>query len=420
MDRTLGPVVSDGVWRDLVNEYGTPLVIVDATVIRERCRVLKTNLPNAIFYYALKANYNPFIVELILNQGFGFDAVSPNELALALAVGARPEQIVYVENNASPDDIRTAVDAGVRVVAGSLTSLARICHRWPGARVGVRINGDIGASAHRHTFTAGPKSKFGIHHTQIDQVLEIARSGRTRIDYLHQHIGSSWLGVDPFIKSVGFLLETVERFDDVGCVDFGGGFGVPYHPDDRHIDFAGLGRRLGERLGDFARRTGRRLDIAFEPGRFVVAESAVLLTTVTDRKAGVDGRVFVGTDTGFNHLVRPVLYNGYHDIRNLTGGDRPTDVVDVCGNLCEDTDFLARERPIPSPREGDVLAIMDVGAYGLCQASEYNLRTLPAEVMIDGGTVTLIRPRRRFADILDGFGYRPPAARPAAGAKIAV
>lgn len=402
--RVLDDLLSTGIWRDLVAEHGTPLVVVDAGVVRERARSLRRAFPDARLSYALKANYNPHIVKLIIDEGFGIDAVSPNEIRLALMLGVLPDDIVYVENATSPADLDYALEQGVRMVVGSLGALQRLGEKRPGSSVSLRVNGDIGASSHAYTFTAGPKSKFGIHVTQLPDARAIAEAAGVRIVGLQQHIGSNWLDPEPFIRAAEALIEWAKAFPDLVSLDFGGGFGIPYRPEDHHLDVHELGDAVRSLMRHHRAPSGKEYEIGFEPGRYLVAESSAILTRINDRKIGATGRVFVGTDTGFNHLIRPALYNAYHRILNLSAESREMERVDICGNLCEESDYLARERMMPAGEVGDILAIMDVGAYGLSQATDYNLRLIPPEILVDGGERRVIRKERTLADVMAQFG----------------
>ena len=401
--RTLDTVLASNVWRDLAETHGTPLVIVDAAIIRERCRALRAAFPAAKFFYAPKANYNPWLVKLIVGEGFGIDAVSPLEIELAFKVGVAPGDIAYVENSMSPGDLAFAVDAKVPIVLGSLGALERYSRANPGAAVGIRVNGEVGASEHHYTYTSGPRSKFGVHPSQFGEAKAIAAKHGVRIDRLHQHIGSNWLDTAPFLAAAKSLCELAEAFPDLETLDFGGGFGVPYHEGQEPLDLTALASEMTALLANYRREGGEPFNVAFEPGRYVVAESSAIVTRVNDRKTSGSGRVFVGTDTGFNHLIRPALYGSQHRILNLSSPDGEEETVDICGNLCEEADYLARDRALPHAEEGDFLAVMDVGAYGLAMGSDYNLRPLPPEILIDGDARKVIRRRQSFAELMQQF-----------------
>ncbi len=390
-------------WPDLVARYGTPLAICDVAFVREQCRRLKAAFDFCDLFYSVKANYNPALVRLMASEGLGVDAVSPNEVELALRCGIAPSRVVYVENNMTDSEMDFAVERGVRLVIGSISRLKKFAVRYPGSSIGVRINADVGGAHHARAFTAGPQSKFGIHFTLIPEALAVARESGVRIDLVQQHIGSGWLDEAIFAEAADIILREAARFPDVETVDFGGGFGVPYSHGDHPLDVERMAAALRRRTEAFQAERGRAIRFALEPGRFLVAQSMALLATVQDKKIGSDGRVFLGLDTGFNHLMRPALYNSPHEIRNLTrtaGALRP---YDICGNICESTDFFARARELPETEEGDVLAIMNYGAYGAAMGSLYNLRAPAAEMFVDGESQVLTRRRASLDDLLATF-----------------
>lgn len=390
-------------WPDLVARYGTPLAICDVAFVRGQCRRLRAAFGFCDLFYSVKANYNPSLVRIVAGEGLGVDAVSPGEVELALRCGVAARNIVYVENNMSDAEMEFAVERGVRLVVGALSRLKKYAARYPGASVGVRINADVGGAHHARAFTAGPQSKFGIHFSQIPEALAIASAAKVRVDLVQQHIGSGWLDEAIFAEAVDIILREAARFPDLETVDFGGGFGVPYKQGDHPLDIERMGALLKARAEAFKANAGRSLRFALEPGRFLVAESMALLATVQDKKAGSDGRVFLGLDAGFNQLMRPALYNSPHEILNLSHPDAPLAAYDICGNICESTDFFARAREIPAAEEGDVLAIMNYGAYGAAMGSVYNLRAPAAEVFFEGQRSWLTRGRAGLEDMLSSF-----------------
>ena len=390
---------------DIASRYGTPVVLVYEEIIRERCRVLRNAFPDANFFYAIKANYNPWIISIIKEEGFGIDAVSPFELKFAMEMSFSRARIIYVENNMSDEDLHYILNGGVKVIVGSLSALEKYCLEANGRPVGLRVNCDIGASPHHYTFTAGPLSKFGIHYTDIERAVEIAAKHNVEVTTLQQHIGSNWLDKAPLVEAARLLMRLARPLPTVRTLDFGGGFGIPYLPSQKHIDFDQLSKELLAEIKAFQLETGRNFEICFEPGRFIVAESSVIITQVNDKKFGSAGRIFLGTDTGFGHLIRPALYQSYHHIVNISGSARQQELYDVCGNLCEDTDYIARDRSISKTKEGDLLAILDAGAYGLCQSTEYNLRQIPPEVLISKEKELLIRRRKSFEEMMSPFAY---------------
>lgn len=394
-------------WRALIAQHGSPLAVYDVEVVRRQCGALKRAFSFCAPFYSVKANHNPALLQAILGEGFGVDAVSPNEVALALRCGAAPDQIIYVENNMTDSEMDWAAAQGVRLAIGSLSRLGKYARANPGTKVGIRINSDVGGAHHARTFTAGPDSKFGIHFTQVEAALDLAARHGVKITLLQQHIGSGWLDESSFREAVEILLREAQKFPDLEIIDFGGGFGVPYRAADRPLSLEEMAQWLRQRLDLFEAEQGRAYAYAIEPGRFIVAESGVLLATVQDKKTGSDGREFLGLDTGFNHLMRPALYGSVHEIVNLTRPDAPPKPYDVCGNICESTDFFARGRELPEAQEGDVLAILHYGAYGAAMSNSYNLRPPAPEVVIDGDRVTLVRERASLDVLMAGYKLPP-------------
>ncbi len=379
---------------DIADRFGTPTYVYDESAVRAQCRKLRTllgALPVQLLY-AMKANSNPALLRIIRDEDYGVDAVSPGEMLLALRLGWSPEQILFSANMMTDEEMDAAHGAGVLLNIGELSRLERYGQAYPCSRICVRLNPRHGAGHHAHVVTAGGKTKFGIPVEQIPDVLAVAARYRLTITGIHQHIGSGILDAAQFWAAISVLLEQVKHFPDLTFVNLGGGLGVPYRPGEASLDGDAFYAQVVEPLQRFA-EAHPGLSLRFEPGRFVVAPAGILLTTVNTVKAGSE-KVFAGTDTGMNHLVRPSLYDAYHQIDNLTHPDGAQQVYDVTGNICETGDVLARDRALPTVSEGDVLAIRDAGAYGMSMASTYNLRPLPAEVLVTtSGEALLLRPR---------------------------
>jgi diaminopimelate decarboxylase len=386
---------------DLLARFGSPLYVYDAEVIRARCRELRAFAAalEADLHYAMKANSNPEILRLVGAEGLGVDAVSLGEARAALAAGFPPERIALNGNNLPSSEMDAIFGLGVHQSVDSLSALDRFGLRHPGAALGIRLNPEIGAGHHAHVVTGGSRSKFGIDPADIPEVHRLARRHRLRIDGLQHHIGSGILDASVFLEAMAVLLEASRGFPDLVFVDFGGGFGVPYRPGDPRLDLGALAARAGPILAESRRTRPAGFRYRFEPGRFVVAESGTLLVTVTAVKHG-RLRTFVGTDSGFHHLLRPMAYGSFHAIENQTRPSAPLEPVAVAGLLCESGDLFAEERLLPAPREGDVLAIRTAGAYGWSMSSNYNLRPRPAEVMVEDGRARLIRRAETVEDLL--------------------
>jgi diaminopimelate decarboxylase len=272
-------------------------------------------------------------------------------------------------------------------------------HRYgrikPGSSISVRVNQGTGAGHHTHVITGGPHSKFGIHESQLHEVMAAASQYDVHLVGLHQHIGSNVLDEDILIEAMRSLLATARQFPDLQFVDIGGGLGVPYAPYEQHLDLTSLGPRMTRLFEEFCRSYGRLLTLILEPGRYLVAEAGILLAMVTDVKRTLT-HTFVGIDTGFNHLIRPAMYGTYYPIVNASRVHGATEVVWVVGNLCESGNVFARDRDLARCDEEDILAIFVAGAYGFSMSSQYNFRTRPAEVMVRGGQATLIRAREEM------------------------
>lgn len=386
-------------FQSIAEQFGTPLYVYDKTVLVSRIEELQSTLgsyPNAKFFYAIKANFNPHIVKEIISHGFGIDAVSVDEVKMGLLCGADKENIVFTESNCTDEEMHEAVSLGVILNIGSLSRLKKFGQSYPGSRVSIRFNPNVGAASHNTNITGGPDSKFGIGFDDVEQVKAIARQYNLHIVGVHEHIGSGWLGTEEPLLALDVILNIAEQFSDLEFVDVGGGFGVPYRPDQTRLDLATLGEKMKIRFESFCQQYGKSLELRFEPGRYIVAESGHLLTRVNTLKKSLAGKTLVGTDTGMNHLVRVAMYGSYHPIVNVTNEVGESSIYDVVGNICESADFFAQDRKMAEVREGDVLDIQIAGAYGMSMASHYQFRDLPMEVLVDKDTIKIIRRRENF------------------------
>ena len=394
----------------LAQEFGTPLYVYESAPIRRQCRLLRESFAEAApdIHYAMKANPNPAILKILREEGLSIDAVAPFEVRLCLEQGFRPEQILFTGNNTSDDELRYCLGKGVRINVGSLSELARYGRLNPGGPVAVRINPDIGDGHHPHVITGGPDSKFGIYHTDLAGLQSLLAEHRLKLIGVHSHIGTGILQTQQMLSAMEITLGTARRLPGLAFVDFGGGFGIPYRPGEQALPLAELGREMCRRFAHFCAEYGKPLKMQLEPGRFLVAQSGTLLTRVTTLHATPAHR-FVGTDTGFNHLARPILYGAYHQIVNASAVAGPPLRAVVAGNICESGDVFTQgpagieDRDLVEVREGQLLALRDVGAYGFNLASQYNLRPRPAEVMADGGAARLVRHRETYEDVIRGY-----------------
>lgn len=395
----------------LVERFGSPLYVYSEEILRRRCREVRqlSRYPHFAVNYSVKANANLSLLEIIRSEGLNADAMSPGEIHVLLAAGFRPEQIFYVCNNVSVQEMAFAVERGITVGLDSLSQLETFGKAFPGYGVAVRFNMGYGAGHHEKVVTAGKKTKFGIDGDLAGEVKALLKKHHLKLRGINQHIGSLFLEESAYIASAGMIMELALSFDDLEFIDLGGGFGIPYMKQDgqKRLDLGALGDRLDRLIERFAASYGRPVRFMVEPGRYIVAECAVLLGTVHALKEHAGAR-YVGTDLGFNVLMRPVLYDSHHDIEvyrdgRLMTGDEET--VTVVGNICETGDKLAIGRELPAIRTGDLLGVMDAGAYGYSMASNYNNRLRPAEVLIPlEGEPRLIRRRDTLEDLMRGFG----------------
>jgi diaminopimelate decarboxylase len=393
----------------LAAEYQTPLYVYDQAVLTGRLAELRACLPleQVRLLYACKANTSVAVMRVLREGGAGIDAVSPGEVFLALRAGFTPEAILFTGNNASEEDFLFCLEKGVMVNLGSLAEMELYGRIAPDTEVCVRINPDVGAGHHDHCITGGPESKFGIYFDRVDEIKAAAARHRLRVTGIHAHIGSGILDTPTFLDAMQVIVTAARGFPDLEFVDFGGGIGVPYRPGQARLDLADFGRQAATLFAAFCAAYGRKLTLVLEPGRYLVCEAGTLLIRALNRKT-TPAHTFVGTDSGFNHLIRPMAYGSYHQIVNASRVEGETEAVAVAGNLCESGDVFTRDeqgikdREITRIADGDILAIMNAGAYGFSMASNYNARLLPAEVMVANGTHRLVRRRQEFTDLLRG------------------
>ncbi|MEX1121429.1 MAG: diaminopimelate decarboxylase [Balneolales bacterium] len=375
----------------------TPVYCYAEDAIHERCQSVKKifkGLP-VQWLFAMKANDNPHILDIFRCERFGFDTVSYEEVLLGLNFVDDPANIFYTENNMTDAEMNGAIEAGVTLNIGSLTRLEAFCQHPDTRSCSIRINPNIGDGHHTKVITGNMDSKFGIRIDLLPDCLALAKKHGVRITGIHAHIGSGIQNPVNFKTAMEILLRIAADFPDLEAINFGGGIPVPYRPEDKEFslaDFSGLVEPLLK--DDFKNRT-RPITYFFEPGRWLIAQAGILLTRVNTVK-DQGNKVFLGTDTGFNHLLRPALYDAYHHVSNISKPDSKAEkLYDVAGNICESGDILAFDRKLPETEIGDLLAFYDAGAYGMTMASHYNRRALPAEVLIfkDGNT-KIIRPRK--------------------------
>ena len=393
----------------LMQEYGSPLYVYEESVLRSQFRQLSSGFPEGLLeiHYSMKANSNPSLLKILREEGSSIDAVSEFEVRLALESGFEPQQIIFTGNNNSLAEIEYCVEQEVSVNLGSLVLLEKFGQRFPQTSVSVRINPGIGAGHHAHCITGGPDSKFGIYHDQIDAALALATKYKLTLNGVHSHIGTGIYSAEPMLEAMEMILAVAEKFPDLEFIDFGGGFGIPYRPEQQALDMKDLSQKMTRRFTEFKQCYGREISMKIEPGKLLVGPAGILLTTVTNITDTPKHR-FVGVDSGFNHLLRPTLYGSYHKILNASRSSGDEEDVVVVGYICESGDIFSRsgdkiERKLPSPVIGERLAFLDAGAYGFSMSSQYNSRPRPAEVLVHQGQSRLIRRAETFEDLAQFF-----------------
>ena len=392
---------------DLIAEYGSPLYVYNEEILRTRCREIKNlvTYENFVPHYSIKSNTNIHLLKIVHEEGLHADVMSPGEIYLALESGFTPEELFYIPNNATPCDMRYAIERGILTSVDSLSQLEMYGTLNPGGKVAIRFNPGIGAGHHEKVVTAGKKTKFGVNPEDIDKVNLLLEKYNLTLIGINQHIGSFFMNADPYIQSTSFILEFAKQFDSLEFIDLGGGFGIPYHKQEgeTRLDMQALGTKLDEVLHSFAADYGKKIQFQIEPGRYIPCESGIVLGTVTSLKS--NGVIhYMGTDIGFNVLQRPIMYGSHHDIELYSQDSLPSHTLTpftVVGNICESGDILAKDRVLPTPHIGDLIGIMDAGAYGFCMSSSYNQRPRCAEVLIEStGAIRLIRKRETFEDLI--------------------
>ena len=390
-------MISDESLLEFAKEYGTPLYVYDGDLVVERYRDLFKFIPydRLKIHYALKANYNPGLLTLLRDAGAGLDTVSPGEWVYALKLGFPLERIIYTANNMTDAEFEQVLAMDVVMNIGSLSRLRKIAKQHPGMKLCLRFNPDVCDGDNEKTMTGGDLTKFGILLESVEEVKALVKEGNLRVIGLHEHTGSGLQHAESVYQSMDNLMAiaTPENFPDLEFLDFGGGFKVPYKPEERRVDYVAMGAEIARRFTAFTERYGRRLDMLFEPGKYMVAEAGHLLTEVNTIKHNRT-RVIAGCDSGFPQLIRPVLYGAYHQIRNLSNPAGKPVVYDVCGNICETGDRFAEQRELPEIREYDILAIGNAGAYCYSMGGVYNLRPMPGEIVVSGGKV--VSERRKL------------------------
>jgi len=392
--------------KELAKEYGTPLYVYSASYIRDRVRAYRRAFPEALICYAVKANFNPSIIALAKEEGAGADVVSGGELYLALKAGVDPSKIVYAGVGKTVQEIEFAVKQDIlmfNVESSMELDVLNDVGQSLGkkVRIAIRVNPDVDPKTHPYISTGMKKSKFGIDIKQAKKEYEYARKLKNlEIVGIHCHIGSQILDVSPYIEAVEKVVELYWDLSksgfDIKYLDLGGGLGIKYQPDQANPEPEDLAHAIMPSLKDV------KAQIILEPGRSIVGNGGILITQVQFLK-DKGHKHFVIVDAGMNDLIRPAIYSAYHHIVPVVERNSKYIKTDVVGPICETGDFLALDREIPYVERGDYLAVLSAGAYGFAMSSQYNARPRACEVLVEKGSVKVIRKRETYEDIIYSY-----------------
>lgn len=385
----------------LAEEFGSPLYVYDAEKIQSQYLRLEkafSKVNHLRINYAVKALSNISILKLLKQMGSGLDTVSIQEVRLGLLAGFSPEMIIYTPNGVSMEEIETVAALGVQINIDNLSILEQFGTKHPTTPVCIRINPHVMAGGNSNISVGHIDSKFGISIHQMPHLLRIVENTGMHINGIHMHTGSDILDIEVFLYAAEILFEVAAQFEYLEFLDFGSGFKVPYKKDDIQTDVEELGKKLTKRFNTFCAEYGRDLTLTFEPGKFLVSEAGFFVAKVNVVKQ-TTSTVFAGIDSGFNHLIRPMLYGSHHHIENISNPKGKERFYSVVGYICE-TDTFASNRQIPEIKEGDLLCFRNAGAYCYSMSSNYNSRVRPAEILWYEGKGHLIRERETFEDII--------------------
>ena len=385
----------------LTSQFGSPLYVYDAEKIQSQYNRLTaafSKVERLRINYAVKALSNISVLKLLKEMGSGIDTVSYQEVMLGLHAGFDPHQIIYTPNGVSFEEIEEVAAMGVQINIDNLSVLEHFGTKYPKTPVCIRINPHVMAGGNANISVGHIDSKFGISIYQIPHIMRIVENTGMHINGIHMHTGSDILDIEVFLYAAEILFDAAKNFKELDFIDFGSGFKVPYKKGDIETNIEELGKKLTKRFNAFEKEYGRELTLTFEPGKFIVSEAGHFLAKVNVIKQ-TTSTVFAGIDSGFNHLIRPMLYGAQHHIDNISNPKGKERFYTVVGYICE-TDTFANNRRIAEITEGDILCFKNAGAYCFSMASNYNSRYKPAEVLWKDGKPHLIREREKMEDIL--------------------
>ena len=386
---------------NIAQEFGSPVYVYDAHKIESQYKRLTaafSNVKNLKINYAAKALSNISVLKFLKNLGSGLDTVSIQEVQLGLVAGFKAQNIIFTPNGVSLEEIEEVAELGVQINIDNLSILEQFGSKHPDIPVCIRINPHVMAGGNTNISVGHIDSKFGISIHQIPHLLRIVENTNMHINGIHMHTGSDILDIDVFLYASEILFETAKNFKNLEFIDFGSGFKVPYKKGDIETNIEELGKKLSSRFNEFCKNYGKELTLAFEPGKFLVSEAGFFLAKVNVVKQ-TTSTVFAQVDSGFNHLIRPMLYGSQHEIVNISNPNGRERFYSVVGYICE-TDTFANNRRISEINEGDILVFKNAGAYCFTMASNYNSRYRPAEVLWHNNKAHLIRKRETFDDLI--------------------
>jgi diaminopimelate decarboxylase len=384
----------------LIEEYGCPLYVYDSAIIQRQYKRMENamKVKRLQLNYACKALSNINILKLFRKMGSGLDTVSVQEVSMGIRAGFDPQDIIFTPNCVSLEEIEEAVSYGVKINIDNTSILEQFGQAFPDTPVCVRINPHIMAGANAKTSVGHIDSKFGISFHQMPLVHRIVEATGLKVEGVHMHTGSDILDPEVFLSGAEILLNIAREFPDLDYIDFGSGFKVAYKPGDVETDIEELGSRISERFNKFCEEYGKDLKLMFEPGKFMVSEAGYFFAQVNVIKQ-TTSTVFAGVDSGLNHFIRPMFYNAYHKITNISRPKGKARFYTVVGYICE-TDTFGINRQMTELQEGDFICMHNAGAYCFSMASNYNSRYRPAEVLVHEGQAYLIRKRENMEDLL--------------------
>ncbi len=392
----------NSIFTDIAREYGSPVFIYDGNRIVENYNRFKDafHVPDLKIHYACKALNNINILKLFKSLGSGLDCVSQGEVHMGLKAGFAPEDIIYTPNGVSLSEYESVIEKGCRITLDNLSILEKFGVSHPDYPIHIRINPHLMAGGNRNISVGHIDSKFGISIHQLPHILRLVKNLGINVEGIHVHTGSDIIDKDVFLRVADMIFGIAEQFDTIKSIDLGSGFKIKYKANDLYTDITKLGASFSDAFNAFSERLGRPLTLRFEPGKFMVSDAGYFVSQVNVIKQ-TTACTFVGINSGFNHLIRPMFYGSYHQIENISNPEGEKKLYSVVGNICE-TDTFAEDRLISEVREQDLLVFKNAGAYCFTMASNYNSRLRPPEVLIKDGGYSLIRKRESYDDLLRG------------------